>query len=352
MHELAELARLREDVPPARTDRAYQQLARAVAGSTRAAGSAGAPRPASRASARKLAIAMSAAVAVLAVAITAAVMGLPGTRPAATGAARPAAPPWPATQAELAALATKAATRCPRFGAPSPKDWAYTDVLQTQFPGLPKRTIQFWQQIGSGHAAQMVDGRLRTNVTTGADGARLAGWPGSVTALYGYLASLPASPAALRAVILANTSSDRLAGAAAYPRIGSSAARWGGQAVAAFNAIQVLLLDLAVPPRLQAELIAVAASLPGARFDREVTDTAGRHGVGLYMLDGEGGFLQELIFNPVTCTYLGAQWIEVRARTGYGTSHEVVRYERGAIIDRIASLDSGIVQRAGQFPGR
>ncbi len=125
----------------------------------------------------------------------------------------------------------------------------------------------------------------------------------------------------------------------------------GGQVVAAFNAIQAPLNDFAVPPRRQAELIAVTASLPGVRFDREVTDAAGRHGVGLYMPE-EASFLQELIFDPATCTYLGAQWIEIRASTGDGTSPGVGHNERGSIIDKTATLGSDIVQRAGQFPGR
>ncbi len=113
-----------------------------------------------------------------------------GARPAATGHGKPASQPWPATPAELAALATKAA-RYPAFGAPSLKDWAYTNVLQTHFPGLPNQTIQMWQQIGSDHAAQMVAGRPRTNIISAGSGAQLGGWPGNDATLYSYLAGCP-----------------------------------------------------------------------------------------------------------------------------------------------------------------
>jgi hypothetical protein len=53
-----------------------------------------------------------------------------------------------------------------RFGAPSRKDWACTDLLQTHFPGLPKQTVQFWQQIGSGRAAAATDNQSGVSATT------------------------------------------------------------------------------------------------------------------------------------------------------------------------------------------
>ncbi len=181
-----------------------------------------------------------------------------------------------------------------------------------------------------------MNGKLRYGFG-GGRGAQLNGWPGNMATLYGYLARLPASVPALRAVILANNK--------AAPHSD------GGQVIGAFNAIQYLLNDLAVPPRLQAELYGVLVSLPGVRFDISAVDAAGRHGVGLYMI--ESGWLEEeIIINPRTFGYMGNLWVAVRARTEYGTSPAVVHYHKGESLGSNAQLAAGIVRRAGQLPGR
>jgi hypothetical protein len=335
MHELAELARLREDVPPAPTDRAYERLADAMTGSARTAGW----QRQGNGNSRKLVIAMSAAAAVIAVAITAAVLGVPSSGTAPGPTTRPNRPasrllPWPAGLAPLAIRGQALALRYPRFSAPSPKDWAYTDMLRTLFPGIPNETAQFWQQIGTDDAAGRINGGRLTRTSSGGPGGYVFGWRVSMSNIYAYLARLPASPAALRAVILANLRTRHTL------RPEPSIKALGGLTVAVFDVIQPLFLDAVVPPRLQAEFLSVLASLPGVRLDPDVTDAAGRQGVGLYIRENAGSF-EELIFSPVTCTYLGEQWYQVR-RDG----------QRGPAMDEIAALGSGIVQRAGQLPSR
>jgi hypothetical protein len=107
--------------------------------------------------------------------------------------------------------------------------------------------------------------------------AQLGGWPGNWSNLYRYLSSLPVKPAALRHIVLANNHF---------------------KPAAAFNAIMYLMNDFPLPARFQAELYAVLNGLPGVRFDRSVLDAAGRHGIGLYMIE-EGFLKMEVIINPL-----------------------------------------------------
>jgi hypothetical protein len=344
MHELAEVARLREGVQAARTDAALARLAEAIAAT---GGDGRSPiRPHGR---RRLARTVAIAATAVAVSVAVAAIGvrLPRashplrTRPGATKASQAPYLGVPASGAQLVAFATKAAERAPLFALPSANDWYYTDTLEfySENGGTPpdqRAVIQMWQQVGGIHNATLVNGELHYGLG-GGRAEQLTGWPGNMATLYGYLAALPASVPALRAVILANNR--------ATPR------GEGGQITGAFDAIQDLLNDLAVPPRLQAELYGVLVSLPGVHFDTSAVDAAGRHGVGLYMI--ESGWLEEeIIINPRTYGYMGNMWVAVRARTEYGTSPAVVHYHKGESLGSNAQLAAGIVQRAGQLPGR
>jgi hypothetical protein len=184
---------------------------------------------------------------------------------------------------------------------------------------------QIWQQVGTDRAAVLDDGKL-SPAYGGGPGAMLTGWPGTnYTNLYQYLATLPARPAALRKVILANNHSSP---------------------AGVFTATGYLLFDFPLPARFQAELYAVLVSLPGVHFNRHAVDAAGRHGVGLYMI--QNGYLREIIINPRTYVYMGALSIAIRADDSYSTLLDHPRKWRN--VHWAAILGSGIVSRAGQLP--
>jgi hypothetical protein len=177
-------------------------------------------------------------------------------------------------------------------------------------------------------------------------GTGLMGWPCCWTTMYRYLAHLPASVPALRAVILYNVKHDHPANldplAGLPPTVG------------AFFTVQALLEDFAVPLRLQAELYGVLVSLPGVRFDRSAKDGAGRAGVGLYVMLNSWS-KQEIIVNPRSYGYMGGAWIAVRAHTqfcGPDCWPKVTHYRKGELISWSAQLAQGIVQHAGQLPER
>ena len=344
MRELTDVALLRADLAAAPTDRAAARLAAAITAATATADRT-APPVRQRRRVRSLIVAGPAIAAVVAAAAVV-VPGLGGTgtgtgragstrlAPAGDGLHAPSVG-LAGSAAQLVAFATRAGADAPRFD-PGPSDWMYLDVLEKGL-SIPARGIArpTWTQVGTGQVATRSGATLSYTATVG-PGAQLEGWPGSTTRIYRYLARLPASAPVLRSVILANN--------AATP------ASQGGPVAGAFNAIQYLMDDYPLPPRLLAELYAVVVSLPGVRYDASVTDAAGRHGVGLYLI--ESGYLkQEIIVNPRTYAYMGLLWIAVRAKTEYGTSPRVIYYRPGTIDSWTAVLGSGIVRRAGQLPG-
>jgi hypothetical protein len=343
MYELAEIARLRADVAAAPTDRA---LARLEEGMTAAAPTAiradawirGRTVHFLAVAATTLAVAAAAAIVLPRIAT-----GDSGSSRNGTGSLAHASDGLDApsvgvagSAAQLVAFATSAGAKAPPFN-PSPHDWMYLDVLEKGLYMPAKGVAQpTWTQVGTGRVARRSGGRLKYTGAVG-PGAQLEGWPGSTTRIYHYLAALPASAPALRSIILANNS--------------STPASQGGPVAGAFNAIEYLMDDYPLPPRLLAELYAVVVSLPGVRFDASATDAAGRHGVGLYLI--ESGFLeQEIIINPRTYAYLGLLWVAVRASTQYGTSPRVVRYHQGAVDSWTAVLGSAVVPKAGQLARR
>jgi hypothetical protein len=360
MDELADVALLRADMPAASTHRACARLnlaigaeAGRIAGRTavRTRRRAARGRPLGR-----LAVTV-AGLATLAAAIFVAV-GHPDRVPARSAPARPVpAPPasWWAynvpsqgvatSAAQPVDYATKAAARAPLFPAPKPSEWIYTEALGpvglegkngTTLTG--RTVVQHWQQIDSERAADSVQHGTLTFSREGTPDANLAGWPSDFRTLYNYLARLPGTVPALRGVILANDK------------------KYGGEqgTVGAFDSILALLGYFAVPPRLQAELYGVLVSLPGVRFETSVRDGAGRTGVGLYVLT-DGCLKQEIIVNPTSYGYMGAIVAAARAHTDRCTGMcwpKVTRYAQGQVLNWSAQLGEGVVQKAGEIPGR
>lgn len=225
--------------------------------------------------------------------------------------------------AKLVDYATRAAALT-SARVPGPHEWMYQDLLETggPFGGRHIRQVT-WLEIGIDRAAVLVHGRLSYGGGPGGRDSYLEGWPGTWSNLYRYLAALPANPAALRHIVLANNH--------ASP-------------AAAFRAILGLMNDFPLPARFQAELYAVLTGLPGVHFDRSATDAAGRHGIGLYTI--QNGYLkQEIIINPRTYTYLGSLAVVAKTRTEYGK-----HLRKGSIQGLNAILGGGIVKKAGQQP--
>jgi hypothetical protein len=371
MDELTLVARLREDLPAGfdLTGPERRLAAEISAAATPARGPHGpsgphgplgphGPRSArgtrgARGHGRRLVVvaAVAASVAAAAVIIAQGRTARPG--PEAAGPTRPSAAPAPAASAaELVSFATRAAAAGPAFN-PRPHQWIYTKVLQASSsaggggylfgPPNERVTVKSWQRVDGQEIAYLQHGRLviapsgLPRVAHGKvanAGATPLGWP---NASYPYLESLPTNPAQLMAVIEANLKAE------ANP-LGAD----GEGNIGVFNAIQALMENVVLPPRLQAGLYGVLARDPAVRFDRSVTDIAGRPGVGFYTVQ-EGYLKDEIVINPRTYAYMGYQDVAIRAHTSVGTDM-TAHFRRGQILGWQARLQSGIVQRAGQLP--
>lgn len=256
------------------------------------------------------------------------------TSPSATHAAGQAIAPRPVSSAaELVAYATQAAAAAPPFD-PKPHQWIYAKAvyLYASSARPTGRRISFgafWERADGREVASRQDGVLHVSshgVWFHTPGWAAPGWP---HASYPYVESLPTSPARLKAIIVANLKTNR------NPNLGSGQIR-------IFNAIGYLMESFILPPKLRVGLYGVLASLPGVHFDRSATDIAGRHGVGLSMLQGSGK--AEIVINPKTYAYMGYQDV-LFAHFIY---KRLIRHMwfSGAS----AQLGFGIVQHAGQTP--
>jgi hypothetical protein len=317
---------------------------------------AGSPRPGSPRGRRWLLAAPVAGVAAAAI-VAAGVIVLHGSsapaKPAA-GGAHPAAVPsfGPAgTAAQLVDYATRTAAARPPFN-PGPHEWIYTDVLQATssaggggyLAGPPDGRLEqkTWVRVDYQKAAYLKDGRLVIQASDVPRSAKTGkavlpvpfGWP---SASYAYLNRLPTNPAQLTAVIQHNL--------ATLPNpIGAE----GTGNLGVFNAVQTLMQNVVLPPRLLAALYGVLASDPGVHFERSVTDLAGRTGVGFSTVQ-EGYLKEQIVINPKTYAYMGYVDVAVRAHTSTaldGTAH----FHKGQILGWQAMLASGIVARAGELP--
>jgi hypothetical protein len=265
----------------------------------------------------------------------------------------PARVPGPAaTAAQLVAYATLAAAAGPRFD-PQPHQWIYTKVLQASSsaggggylfgPPNERVTVTSWQRVDGLEVAYLEHGKLvisPSNLPRPAHGKVTylvpapLGWP---SATYPYLDSLPTNPAHLMAIIKANLKAEP-------DPIGADGQ--GNEGV--FNAIQALMENVVLPPRLLAGLYGVLARDPAVRFDRSVTDLAGQTGAGFYTVQ-EGYLKEEIVINPRTYAYMGYQDVAIRAHTSVGTDM-TAHFHKGQVLGWEARLASGIVQRAGQLP--
>jgi hypothetical protein len=273
------------------------------------------------------------------------------TPPKRTGVATHPAAGLPNSATELVDYATKAAAAGPAFN-PGPRQWIYTDVLQATssagtggyLSGSPNGRLEqkTWTRVDFQEYAYLKNGALvieGSNVPRSAKTGRAVepvpfGWP-SVS--YSYLNSLPTSPASLLAVIRGNLRTEP-------DPIGAD----GAGNVGVFNAVETLMRNTVLPPRLLAALYGVLASDPAVHFERSVTDLAGRTGVGFSTVQ-EGYLKEQIVVNPRTYAYMGYVDVAVRAHTSTGLDG-TANFHKGQILGWQALLASGIVSRPGQYP--
>jgi hypothetical protein len=280
--------------------------------------------------------------------------GSSGPAKPVSGGSHPAAVPSfgpPGTAAQLVDYATRTAAARPALD-PGPHEWIYTDVLQATssaggggyLAGAPDGRVEqkTWVRVDYEESAYLKNGKLvieASNVPRSAKTGQAVvpvpfGWP-SVS--YQYLNSLPTNPAQLLAVIRHNL--------ATLPNpIGAD----GTGNVGIFNAVQILMQNTVLPPRLLAALYGVLASDPGVHFERSVTDLAGRTGVGFWTVQ-EGYLKEQIVVNPKSYAYMGYVDVAVRAHASTaldGTAH----FHRGQVLGWQALLASGIVAHPGQLP--
>jgi hypothetical protein len=182
-----------------------------------------------------------------------------------------------------------------------------------------------------------VVGKLEIDSNGGAvgctPGSTLGGWK-SVS--YSYLSSLPAGPAALEQVLVANDP----------PNAGMT------RDDAIYDAIFTLFSagpsqGVVIPPKLEAALYGVLQQLPGVHFET-AADLAGRTGLGFWRLT-EGYLKQEIVIDPVTYAFMGYEDVAVADHAMVGT--DGTRYvKKGHVMGWGAVLGIAIVQKPGQLP--
>jgi hypothetical protein len=349
MDELTLLARLREDIPAAADlSGPGGRLAAEITAASRMRAAAGGGRARERRRARGYAgrLVLASAVAVALAAAFIVVRSQPADlAPATAGAPRSpaAAVPGPAASAaQLVAYATRAAATAPAFN-PQPHQWIYVKTLRASSSGgvggmlfgppNERVTTTTWTRVDNQREAQLKHGRLVYSRLTNL-GGNFAGWPEvGLPVNYRYLDSLPSSPAKLEAVMAANLKRQDSAGSGS---------------IGIFNAIQALMENVVLSPRLLASLYGVLARLHGVHFDPSAADIAGRHGLGFYTIQ-HGYDKDEIVINPATYAYLGREDVAVRAHTDIG-GDGTFRIRKGHVLGWLAVLGSGIVQHAGQLP--
>ena len=366
MNEMDLLTRLRDEVPLAEPSSAFEQAIRAairtevMPGPGPGAGRPGAvgPRRHYQAWHLRLAVAGIAAMAVAAAAFLAGGLSGHSGRPVSgRSSAGPigsgVGPKQPAqrslgqarTEAQLVDYATRSAAVAPPF-VPGPHEWVYTETEVASSSaggggflfGPPNERVigQEWTRVDQLMFANYLHGHLQ--FSPGGPGATLGGWK-SISPKY--LNSLPTNEAQLKAIILANNRDPHMPW-----YVGPD------KNYAIFNGIFMLMADgqsegTWIPPKLQAAMYRILASLPGVRFDA-TTDLAGRHGMGFYMLPG-GWEKQEIVIDPVTYAYMGDEWVAIKAHTSVAT--DGTRYiKKGQVLGWEALLKIAVVQKAGQLP--
>ncbi|GAA3004340.1 hypothetical protein GCM10020229_15320 [Kitasatospora albolonga] len=148
----------------------------------------------------------------------------------------------------------------------------------------PEVKAELWLPVDGKRPALLDDSRYGRRELTPLDEPASVNNPN-----YRYVATLPTDPAALLALIKAQTEGQ-----------GQSPEH------AAFKAINRLVAEQIATPEVSAALFRAAGLIPGAVVHEDVTDGLGRHGVGVALPDGKATV--EWVFDRDSYEYLGARW--------------------------------------------
>lgn len=283
--------------------------------------------PGARAVARRWSMPRMASGAAVVAGITAVglVVGLSGgheSLPPGPGAMASSGSASPRTAAVvLLANAADAAANTPAGNG----DWAYTSsVIVMNNTGTHTLRRQTWEKTDGTDALirEDRDGKVE-DMRTGDNSGM---FPLSLRhPTYRYLATLPTDPTALRDEIYRQAQNE-LRELKPLPQPLYTVDQW------AFLLIGDLVRQ-AAPPELKAALYRVAATIPDVEYVNDITDAAGRHGIGVAHVVNNGGDRTILIFDRTTYQVMG---IAGEAHDG-GKGSEAV-------------LATGLVENAGQTP--
>jgi len=273
--------------------------------------------------------------AVAAAAIAAAAAGyaiVAGSAPAAhpPAANRPAVshprPGQAAQQAVLAAAVLRGAAahvaREAVTGQPGAGQWIYDKTASYGYPGLVDpsgvTTGEEWITFDGSQTAYYENGEVVTHTSTapppGPGATPWAAWNTDATpkTAYDVLASLPASPQALLAVIARQAAGQDAQGIAAGNPIAGVAPKTEAQRE--FDYLTLILWNAADgpggPPAAEAAAYRAMATLSGITVQQGIRDTAGGQAIGV---SDDGGY-DQLLIDPVSYQVIGIRQLS----TGIG----------------------------------
>jgi hypothetical protein len=240
---------------------------------------------------------------------------------ASSGSAAPAVPQAKAAVVLLANAADAVADTPAGTG-----DWAYTGSVSVlnDIGGVHTLRMQIWEKTDGTDALIRADRDGTVEETRTGDNTDL--FPPSLDhPTYRYLATLPTDPTALREEIYRQAQNE-ISEMEPTGQQGYTVDQWAFQLIGR-------LVRSAAPPELKAALYRVAATIPDVEYVDDVTDAAGRHGIGVAHTVNSSGDRAILIFDPTTYQVMGT----------------VVETHEG-MTDSEAVLASGLVAQAGQTP--
>jgi hypothetical protein len=115
----------------------------------------------------------------------------------------------------------------------------------------------------------------------------------------------------------------------------------------AFGRISTVINGSLNSPAVLTAVYRAAERIPGVTVARDAVDVTGRHGVALVRTADH--IRTELIFDPTTYAYLGANMVVVDAYSVHGKNW-VINIQPDDVFERSAILRVTVVDRAGQLP--
>ncbi|MFI6514334.1 CU044_5270 family protein [Spirillospora sp. NPDC050679] len=278
---------------------------------------------------RRFALAGALAVAAAAgvVAVPALDRDAPAPLPAPRESAEPLAMGPVASVVSLADNAARAAAR--RSDAPRPDQWSYVKtVLASSSKGVggslfgpPDRRMTFeeWRK---------ADGTLSAR----REGGRLVTQKGQGTIPYPDLLKLPHDPDALLAEVRRRVAAEKAPVA---------------DGNRAFQIIEMMMRDTALPLKVRAAMYGALAKMPGVRFEGRAADILGRRGVTLYQVV-EGYLRTEIMVDPRTYDYLGFRFVVVKPHRDSDEHGVQRRYKPGEVLGWGGAAVMAVVDGPGE----